>query len=298
MDGLQARSERRRRMNVPKIVGDIFLLGGLIYAFVLGRELIKNREALRSAPGDLKLISVLEFFIFFLCTIGVSDFLLNTLMIKKLKLSDDKGLPSCLIASTIVPGAFISFSYLQAENSADALTLLLFMLCLAAGAVGGGRAVSRMNGAAIKKIMGYALLCSMAALIVKMAVGAGVTGSDVGLRGAKLLVMCAGCVGIGFINMMGVPCKPIAVTMLLLLGLSPVASLTLTIVLGIIVPMSGGVSIVRGGLYNRKMVLAAMTAGSAASVLGVMLAISMDPLLLNILLIIVMLVAVISIFKK
>ena len=172
------------------------------------------------------------------------------------------------------------------------------MLCLAAGAVGGGRAVSRMNGAAIKKIMGYALLCSMAALIVKMAVGAGVTGSDVGLRGAKLLVMCAGCVGIGFINMMGVPCKPIAVTMLLLLGLSPVAALTLTIVLGIIVPMSGGVSIVRGGLYNRKMVLAAMTAGSAASVLGVMLAISMDPLLLNILLIIVMLVAVISIFMK
>ena len=98
--------------------------------------------------------------------------------------------------------------------------------------------------------------------------------------------------------MMGVPCKPIAVTMLLLLGLSPVAALTLTIVLGVIVPMSGGVSIVRGGLYNRKMVLAAMTAGSAAAVLGVMLAISMDQLLLNILLIIVMLIAVISIFRK
>ena len=74
--------------------------------------------------------------------------------------------------------------------------------------------------------------------------------------------------------------------------------IVLTLVLGAINPMSGGVSIVKAGLYNRKMVLAAMTAGSAAAVLGVMLAISMDQLLLNILLIIVMLVAVISIFKK
>ena len=285
-------------MSIPQMTGVVFLLCGLVYAFVLGRELVMNKDALRQAPGDLKLIGVLEFFIFFVCTIGVSDFLLNTLMIKKLKLSDDKGIPSCLIASTLVPGAFIAFSYLQSEKSADALTLLLFMLCLAVGAVFGGRAVNRMNGAAIRKIMGFALLFSMAALIVKMIVGAGVTGSAVGLRGVRLIVMCAGCAVIGFINMMGVPCKPIAVTMLLLLGLSPVAALTLTIVLGVIVPMSGGVSIVRGGLYNRKMVLAAMTAGSAAAVLGVMLAISMDQLLLNILLIIVMLIAVISIFKK
>ncbi len=285
-------------MSIPRITGIIFLCCGLIYAFVLGRELVRNRAALRQAPGDLKIIGVCEFFIFFLCTVGVSDFLLNTLLIKKFRLSDDKGIPSCLIASTLVPGAFLSFSYLQAENSADALTLILFMLCLAAGAVFGGRAVSRMNGAAIRKIMGIALLFSMAALIVKMIVSSGTTGTAVGLHGVRLLIMCLGCLGIGFINMMGVPCKPVAAAMLLLLGLSPVATLTLTLVLGAIIPMSGGVSIVKGGLYNRKMALAAMTAGSVAAVLGVMLAISMNQLLLNILLIIVMLIAVISIFKK
>ena len=118
------------------------------------------------------------------------------------------------------------------------------------------------------------------------------------LRGGKLLIMSLACVGIGFINMTGVPCKPIATAMLLLLGLSPVAALTLTLVLGAINPMSGGVAIVRGGLYNRKMVLAAMTAGSVASILGVVLAISMNQLLLNILLLIVMLIAVICIFKN
>ena len=85
--------------------------------------------------------------------------------------------------------------------------------------------------------------------------------------------------------------------MLLLLGLSPVAALTLTIVLGAVIPMSGGVSILRGGLYNRRLVLAAMTAGSAAAVLGVALAVSLPPLVLNILLLLVMLIAVVQSFR-
>lgn len=285
-------------MKIQRITGCVFLLCGLIYALVMGRELVKNREGLRRAPGDFRLLAALEFVVFFLCTVGVSDFLLNTLLIKKLRLADDRSLPSCLIAATIVPGAFIAFRYLQAENSADALTLLLFMAFLALGAAAGGRAVSRMDGATIRRIMGVALLVSMAALIVKMIVSAGTTGSAVGLRGAKLAVMCAACLVIGFINMAGVPCKPIAAALLLLLGLSPVATLTLTLVLGSIIPISGGVAIVKAGQYNRKLVLAAMTAGSVAAVLGVTLAISMNQMLLNILLLIVMLVAVISIFKK
>ena len=64
------------------------------------------------------------------------------------------------------------------------------------------------------------------------------------------------------------------------------------------ISVTGGISIVRAGLYNRKLILAAMTAGSLAALLGVMLAISMNPLLLNILLILVMLMAVVSIFKQ
>ena len=285
-------------MNIPRITGILFLLCGMIYAYVLGRDLIKNREAYENSPGDLKTLGVLEFIVFFLCTVGVSDFLLNTLIVRKLRLSDDKGLPSCLIASTLVPGAILSFSYLQAENSADSLTLILFMLCLAVGAFFGGKVINRLDGETIKKIMGIALLFSMAALIFRMVVSASATGSAVALRGGKLLIMCIGCLGMGFINMSGVPCKPISAALLLLLGMSPVAALTLMILVGSITPMSGGVAIVKAGLYNRKMLLAAMTAGSVAAIIGVILAISMNQLLLNILLIIVMLIAVISIFKK
>lgn len=285
-------------MNIPACIGMVFLLCGLGYAGILAREFLQNREALRQAPGDLKLLAPAEFLVFFLCTLGVSDFLLNTLLIRKRKLSDDKGLPSCLIVSTLVPGGFLSFSYLRAENTADTLTLILFMLFLVIGAAIGGRAVNRMDGRTIRKILGIALLVSMAALIVKMIVTAGVTGSTAGFRGLRLVIMCVLCLGIGFLNMMGVPGKPITTAMLLLLGMSPVAALTLTIVLGSIIPMSSGFSLIKAGRFNRKLALAAMTAGSAAAVLGVTLAVSMDPLLLNILLLFVMLVAVISILKE
>ena len=58
-------------MNIPKFIGGVFLLGGLVYAIVLIRDLVRNREALRQAPGDWKVLGAVEFFVFFLCTVGV-----------------------------------------------------------------------------------------------------------------------------------------------------------------------------------------------------------------------------------
>lgn len=285
-------------MNIQRIIGTAFLACGLCYAFVMGREIYKNREKMKDQPGSFPLLCGLEFFVYFVCTLGVSDFLLNTLTVKKLKLADDKALPSCLIASTIVPGAFIAFSYLKAENPVDALTLILWMVCLATGGIFGAKAVDRMDGALIKKVMGIALICSLVALVIKMIVTAGASGSASGLRGAGLVIMCVMCVVIGFINMLGVPTKPAATALLLLLGMSPLATLTLTLVLGCITPMSGGAAIVKSARYNRRMVLAAMTAGSAAAVLGCILAVSLNAMVLNIVLIAVMIIAIISIFRK
>lgn len=285
-------------MNIQKIIGTAFLVCGLCYAFFMGRSIYRNKDKMKEEQGSIPVLLGLEFVIYFLCTLGVSDFLLNTLTVKRLRLADDKSLPSCLIASTIVPGAFIAFSFLKAENSVDWLTLVLWMVCLAVGGIFGAKAVDRMDGALIKKVMGIALICSLVALVVKMIVTSGASGESTGLAGAKLIIMCVMCLIIGFINMLGVPTKPAATALLLLLGLSPLTTLTLTLVLGCITPMSGGASIVRSARYNKKMVLAAMTAGSAAAILGCILAISLNALLLNIILICVMIIAIVSIFRK
>ena len=169
-------------MNIQKIIGTAFLVCGLCYAFFIGRGILRRKDKMKEEQGSLPLLMGLEFVIYFLCTLGVSDFLLNTLTVKRLKLADDKSLPSCLIASTIVPGAVIAFSFLKAGNSVDWSTLILWMICLALGGIFGARAVDHMNGAVIKKVMGIALVFSLAALVIKMIVTSGASGEATGLR--------------------------------------------------------------------------------------------------------------------
>lgn len=219
--------------------------------FFIGRGILRSKDKMKEEQGSLPLLMGLEFVIYFLCTLGVSDFLLNTLTVKRLKLADDKSLPSCLIASTIVPGAVIAFSFLKAGNSVDWSTLILWMICLALGGIFGARAVDHMNGAVIKKVMGIALVFSLAALVIKMIVTSDASGEATGLRGRRLVIMCIMCLVIGFINMLGVPTKPAATALLLLLGLSPLTTLTLILVLWCITPMSGGASIVSTACPNR-----------------------------------------------
>ncbi|MBQ1907061.1 MAG: hypothetical protein II488_00910 [Firmicutes bacterium] len=285
-------------MGVQTVIGSAFLACGLAYGAFFAWEMKSHPEKLAASPAKLGTLCAFEFAIYFLCTLGVSDFLLNTLLIGRLKLAEGKSLPANILAATIVPGAFIAFSYLKGGSTVDALTLVLWMLCLTLGGALGGRAVSGMDAKLLKRIMGAAIIASMGALIFRMIASSGAVGTLTGLRGGKLIAMCVFCVALGFINVMGVPGKPAATAMLLVLGLSPVSALTLTLVLGSIIPMSGGVRVAREGLYDRKLVLAAMTAGSAAAILGVLMAVSLDPLLLNILLLAVMLTAVISLLKN
>ena len=285
-------------MGIQTLIGSAFLACGLIYAFFFAREMKAHPENFAASKASFGRLCAFEFVIYFLCTLGVSDFLLNTLLIGRLKLAEGRSLPANILAATIVPGAFIAFSYLRGGSTVDALTLVLWMVCLTIGGAAGGRAVSSMDPKLLKKIMGAAIIVSMGALIFRMIASSGAVGTLTGLRGGKLIGMCIFCLALGFINVMGVPGKPAATAMLLVLGFSPVSALTLTLVLGSIIPMSGGVRVVREGLYDRKLVLAAMTAGSAAAILGVLLAVSLDPLLLNILLLAVMLTAVISLLKN
>ena len=299
-------------MSLQRIIGTVFLICGLTYGIIflfsvfkktpkedceLTSESEKNLPAYKKESGNLKLLFLLEGAVFFLCTLGISDFLLNTLIVKKLKLSEDRYLPSCLLASTIVPGSIIAFSYLKSDNIIDSLTLTVYIVCLAIGSFLGSKVVSKMNNATIKKVLGICLILSMIALIAKMIVSAGASGTLTGLRGPKLVLLGVLCLLIGFINMMGVPMKPPTTAALLLIGFSPITALTLLLVMGVINPVFGSIQVAKEAKYNKKMVLAAMTTGTAFAILGVALAVSLDPTVLNIILLAVMALAVYTILK-
>ncbi len=106
------------------------------------------------------------------------------------------------------------------------------------------------------------------------------------------------CFASGLLNMFGIPMKPTWTALFLILGLSPLATLTIVLVMGALSPISGGAEVVRRGNYSRPMAVCAVTGGSVGAVLGTVLAVSLPATLLNIILLAVMLLAIITMFRR
>ncbi len=285
-------------MALQYIIGTLFLAAGIVYAVYILKDAITDKATFNAQPGNLKVIMIAETIVYFFCTIGISDFVMNTITIRRLKLAEPETLPDCLITAGIVPGAFISFLYMRNAGAMDNLTLLVFMICMAVGSFLGSRAVGQMKGETIRRAMVALLSLSVLVLIARMIMTQGAANTEVALRGAKLVILALTTLVFGFTNMLGIPAKPFLTTALLLLGLSPIA--TLALILGA-VPVSvvtGGINVVRRKRYNKKHAVSAVTAGCAAAFVGCMLAISLNAAALNVILIAVIIVAIISLIKN
>lgn len=284
-------------MSIQMTIGILFLGSSVVYGVYIVRGMLANPAWVREAPGHLGAVMGLSAVIYFLCTIGVSDFLLNTILCRRMRLAPTEAQPDCNITATIVPSGIIAFLYLRHAEAVDARLLLVFIVFMVCGSLIGSRAVGRMEGEKIRRAMVVFLCVTLAALIVKMILSQGEAPTATSLAGWKLaaLGVCAFCAG--FINMLGIPAKPLTATVALLLGLSPVTTLAVT--LGAI-PMScvaGGINVVPRKKYNPKLILSSVTAGSVAAVIGCLLAISINAAVLNVLLLIVIAVAIVSLIK-
>ena len=285
-------------MSLQHLIGAVFLTAGIIYAVYILKDAFSDREALAAQPGTLRGTMIAEGIVYFFCTIGISDFVMNTIVVRKLKLAGSETLPDNLITAGIVPGSFIAFLYLRTAPLVDVKTMLVFMGGLALGSFIGSRAVGKMNGEVIRKALVVLLIGAMIALIVRMILSSGEPGTATALSGAKLVLLGVLTLIFGFTNMLGIPAKPFTTTALMLLGMSPITTLTLLLGSVPISVVTGGINVVRRRRYNKKMALSAVTIGCVTAFIGTMLAISINAVALNIILIGVILIAVISLVKK
>ena len=284
---------------MQKILGYTFLALGVLWAAVLLRTILKQKQSLAGEPGKpLPVMFITEAIVYFLATMGISDFLMNTIVFNRCKSGDTAQLPGTVNLCAIVPGTVIAFTYLQTAEAIETATLIICTACMLAGTVFSAIFLTGIDGKKLKKIIGTALIFSMCALVVKMIVSAGTTGSASGLGGVRLVIAVVVCLICGALNMMGVPCKPTLTALFLLLGLSPMCTLTLVLVMCGLSPVVGGVKFIRSGKYHKKTVLAAAITGTATAVCGCLVMISLPALALNIVLLCVMLIAIVSMFKK
>ena len=88
--------------------------------------------------------------------------------------------------------------------------------------------------------------------------------------------------------------KPTWTALFLILGLSPLSTLTMVQSVGYFGPLSGGFNIIKGGNYHQKMAVSAVIFGSIGAILGVLVALSISPQVLNIVLLVVMALTIYS----
>lgn len=284
-------------MEAQKILAWAILAYGVVYALCLCRSAWKDRSGVRTEKEKFWQLSLGEAVVFFFTTMGFPDFILNTLLFQKCGWVEDKRLPGTLVASSVFAGAVIAFSYLRGGETLSLVTLLLCMAAIAAGSLTGARVMTNLDGKTIRLIMGVAILCSMGALIFKMIVSAGAVGTAAGLTPWQLCIALPIVFFFGFINMFGVPMKPPSVALFLLLGMSPMSTLTLMLAMGVASPMAGGIRVLRSGLYQKKIALAAVSFGTLGALVGTAFTVSLDATALSVILLIIMAITALTMLR-
>ena len=283
---------------IQQILSIALLIAGLLYGLAILVLSWRDRERMRAEKGSWWALSAAEFLIFVCASVGISDFLPNTLLIKNARLTGDREIPGTLVGCGLLPGAIIASSLLRTDNPISPLMLALCGVCVVVGSATGARLVSRFDGAMVKRIMLIALIASFLVLIGRMVLSAGASGTATSLPLPLLLLAAALCLVTAAVNMFGIPMKATWTALFLVMGLSPMTALTLVLVLASLSPISGGISVLKNGLYHRKAVLCSTIFGSAGALVGTAAAISLPANVLNGILLVVMLIAIVSMAKK
>lgn len=258
----------------------------------------KFLEEAKQEKGNIVVCAIAEFLIYMAATFGFSDYVLGTTFFKKSGYVDDARIPGTLISSYIIPGLFIASTYLKGDLGCDTLTLVLCVVIYTIGTTIGSTLVAKFDAAKIKKIMGYAMIFSMIALIARLIISAGASGTAIGLHSWQFAVMLPIIFGLGIFNTMGVPMKPPLMSLFLLMGVSPLVTLTILMCMAVPAPIAGSINVFKTGRFHKKIFCCAATFGSLGAILGGYFALNVNTLVLTIVLLIAMAYVAYNMLKK
>ncbi len=280
-----------------KALAFIVFIPGIIYAILLIKGALDKDKGMAKEKGSFAFMAAFEAGAYFLGTMGFSDYIFNSLLLKKMKWAEDKRMVGTMVACCIVPNTIIASTYLKNGGNVGIGSLLLCIGGVAFGSFMGSRAVAVVKESTLRIVIGVAMTISICALLFKMVFASGFASAQLSLSTAKLMIVVPVVFVLGFINMFGIPMKPTSTALFLLLGLEPMSALTLMTAMSIASPLSGGIKVVKSGNYNKKFAFAAVTFGTLGAIIGTRFTVSLNANVLSVILIIMMVVATISMLK-
>lgn len=243
---------------ISRILIGAILLYATLYAAKLFRDLAAHREMVKAEAGNFWGLSALTAGIQCLAAFGISDFAISIPFYKKLRLVDDGRLPGTLVTAGVIPGVVLCILYIM-SGEADIATVVLCALAQSLGAVLGVKLVAGLRAETVRKAMGWAMAALTAVVLLRRLLQGEATGTAAGLTPAQLLMVLPVIFLLGVVNMVGFGSKAPASALLLGLGLSPKAALTIIMSNACFGGISGGLRYIGIGRYQRKLTLASST---------------------------------------
>jgi len=280
-----------------QIIIALLLLFGTVFVITLSIDLWNNKALLRDSAGSFPLLCLGETVIFLIASFGVSDFVLNTAILRTSHVVEDKDLPGTLACAAAVPSVGLAIFYIS-TLSVELPTLLSFLLPFLAGILIGVRTVTRLSGEVIRVLMGWAMAASAVVLVARMLLSRSGSGTLTSLPVPALLLVGVVAFLLGVFNTLGFGSKAPAMTLLLSLGLSPACLLAIIMTAAGFGAPLGGRQYVKAGRYQRKAVLAGALFGLVGVVIGGQFVSGMSPVVLQWIMVAIMLYTSVTMLWK
>lgn len=256
------------------IYAGIIVVNGL-FAYRFFVDFFKHKEEAKKEPGNLALMSVSSFILYFLSTFGISDFALSTAFYRGMKWVDDKKLPGTLNTQCVIPVTVMALAYINSIE-VDILTLVLCIVSQTIGSFILPRFVVKLPISKIRVILGTSLLIATVFILMGKFELFPLGGEATGLRGLTLWATVALFAIFGAMNTIGIGSYPFTMLTILAVGLNP--AIAFPIMMGACtfsVPV-GSMQFVKFGQYSRKITMVSSITGSLGVLLAVFVVKSLD----------------------
>lgn len=252
-----------------KVLLGLLLIAVIYFLVMWAIDLFKNKDDLGDSNPFIGFF--IGFVTDFLDTLGIGSFAPTTLLAKVTGfIKNDRLLPGTLNIGHTIPVMMEAFLFITAVE-VEEVTLLSLIIAAAAGALLGGRIVTKLPEKKIQVTMGFALLVTAALMYAKQMgwialLGAGNTA--IALTGGLLILAIVLNFAFGALMMAGVGLYAPCLAMVSMLGLNPKAAFPIMMGSCAALMAVGSPKFIKEGLYPRKGTIALTIGG----ILGVIVA--------------------------
>ncbi|WP_159564815.1 sulfite exporter TauE/SafE family protein [Streptococcus halichoeri] len=238
------------------------------FAFILIKDLLTHRKEVMAEEASTAALPFSSAIIFFLSTVGISDFAISTSLYPKLNWTSVKKLPGTLNTQCTIPVAVMALAYIT-NIKVSIVTLVVCIVSQMIGSYFGAKFAVKLPAEKLKLSIGIGMI--IAALIIfggKFGWLPG-GGNASALTGGKLVIAAIALAIFGALNNIGIGSYALTMITVYLLGLNPAVSFPIMMGAATFSVPVGSVQFIKSGEYSRKITLFTSTFG----VLGVLCAV-------------------------